>query len=282
MRSKQLFNSIRVKLSKIENAAEAESITYLILDDLFTVSRTDLLIDKFITDYAAHESTLNTYLQRLLKKEPVQHVIGHVEFYGRKFLVNKNVLIPRQETEELVDLILQSNKHLEDSKIVDIGTGSGIIPITLKKEMPNNQVIGIDVSTAALATAKRNALLNNADVNFIESDILSSESAYLQDAQLIISNPPYVTHAERASMDDKVLNFDPAMALFVQDEKPLIFYEIIAKKAAEYLVESGVLYFEINERFGNEVLQLLTRLNFKNVKLIKDMQGKDRFTTAEK
>lgn len=282
MRSKQLFNSIRVKLSKIENAAEAESITYLILDDLFTVSRTDLLIDKFITDYAAHESTLNTYLQRLLKKEPVQHVIGHVEFYGRKFLVNKNVLIPRQETEELVDLILQSNKHLEDSKIVDIGTGSGIIPITLKKEMPNNQVIGIDVSTAALATAKRNALLNNADVNFIESDILSSESAYLQDARLIISNPPYVTHAERASMDDKVLNFDPAMALFVQDEKPLIFYEIIAKKAAEYLVESGVLYFEINERFGNEVLQLLTRLNFKNVKLIKDMQGKDRFTTAEK
>ncbi|GAB3341407.1 peptide chain release factor N(5)-glutamine methyltransferase [Marivirga atlantica] len=282
MRSKELFIHISEKLKTVESKEEANSITYIILDELFHSSRTDVLIDKEVPDYKNKADGLDQIIERLLNKEPVQHILGHTEFYGRKFLVNKNVLIPRPETEELIHLIITADKSLKEGKIVDIGTGSGIIPITLKKELPENNVLGIDISHAALATAKRNAQLNNVEVEFIEDDILNSESDYLAHSDIIVSNPPYVTNSERKTMDTKVLEHDPALALFVEDDDPLLFYRVIAEKAYDKLNVGGKLYFEINEQFGDEVVQLLTKYKYKNITLIKDMQGKNRFTSAIK
>jgi len=282
MRSKELFNLISERLKTVESNEEADSISYILLEELFQASRTDVLIDNEISAYKNKAEELSQYIERLLKKEPIQHILGHTEFYGRKFLVNKNVLIPRPETEELVHLIITDNKSLKEGKIIDIGTGSGIIPITLKKELPENMALGIDVSTSALATAKRNAILNNAEIEFIEDDILLSKANYLANADIIISNPPYVTNSEKELMDAKVLEYDPELALFVEDENPLLFYKVIAEKAYERLKAGGKLYFEINEQFGNEVVELLVKYDYKNITLIKDMQGKNRFTSAVK
>jgi release factor glutamine methyltransferase len=282
MRSKELFNHISEKLKTVESKKEADSITYIILDELFHHSRTDVLIDKEVADYESKADELDQIIERLLNKEPIQHILGNTEFYGRKFLVNKNVLIPRPETEELIHLIITADKSLKEGKIVDIGTGSGIIPITLKKELPENNLLGIDISHAALATAKRNAQLNNVEVEFIEDDILNSESDYLAHSDIVISNPPYVTNSERKIMDAKVLEYDPALALFVEDDDPLLFYRVIAEKAYDKLNVGGKLYFEINEQFGDEVVKLLTKYKYKNITLIKDMQGKNRFTSAIK
>jgi len=282
MHSKVLFDQITKQLLVIESKGEAQSLALLLLEDLYGIDKTDILVDKPIADCTAQKEQLNTYVARLLNHEPIQHIIGYVTFYGRKFLVNKNVLIPRNETEELVHLILSENKALEDAKIVDIGTGSGIIPISLKKERPKNEVIAIDVSTAALATAKRNATLNNASIIFMEDDILISEALYLKDADIVVSNPPYVMEYEKMAMEEKVKAHDPGLALFVEDDDPLKFYKAIIEKTALRIKEGGLLYFEINEQMGASTVLLLQENNFKKIRLIKDMHGKDRFTVAEK
>jgi len=276
MNSKHLFENIKTTIAEFEEEGEAEAIAFLIVEDLFQIKRMDMLLEKEIEISSQTQEKLNTILDQLKNGKPIQHILGKVEFYGRQFLVNPNVLIPRRETEELVHLILENNPDLSEELIVDIGTGSGIIPITIAKERKHCEVYGVDISSAALATAKRNAMLNHAKVSFIQLDILE-ENLDLPKANIWVSNPPYVMEKEKTDMQAKVFEHDPSSALFVPDHDALRFYERISLLAYENLVEGGELYFEINEQFGKEIKLLMEETGFKEVKIKADMQGKNRF-----
>lgn len=242
----------------------------------FGMSKTDLLINKNIEVSRDDALNFNNVLERLSKGEPIQYVLNQADFYGLKFKVNKHVLIPRQETEELVDLIIKKHQD-RNLKILDIGTGSGVIPVTLKKHLPNANVQAIDVSSDALILAKENALKQEVEVLFLESDILNKDYwDKLEKYDIIISNPPYVLNSEKDLMHQNVLNFEPHLALFVEDENPLLFYKKITHLAKQKLKKGGSLYFEINEQFGQETKQLLIKNNFIKVQVVKDINGKDR------
>ncbi|GAA5039591.1 release factor glutamine methyltransferase [Marivirga lumbricoides] len=279
MNSKKRFKEIVDQLKNFENQQEAEVIAFWLLDDLAHISRMDILVEKEKELTAEEEQKIDDAIKRLKNNEPIQHILGKVEFYNRQFLVNQNVLIPRLETEELVELILADHPDLTEEVVVDIGTGSGIIPITIAKERNGAKVYGLDISGAALETAKRNALLNRAEVEFIKIDILE-ETPALPKAEIWISNPPYVLESEKNVMSKKVLDFDPAQALFVKDDDPLIFYKRISSLARQNLKAGAYLYFEINEKFGEEVKVVMEIHGFNNVKIIKDMQGKHRFVVG--
>jgi len=219
---------------------------------------------------------------RLLQNEPIQYILGETEFYGTKIQVNPSVLIPRPETEELVDHILNSRKTTPFS-LWDIGTGSGCIPIAIKKQAPKSTVFASDVSLAALATAKSNARLNNADVNFLENNVLAVRCNPLpQKVDIIVSNPPYVREAERSSMEANVVDFEPHLALFVPDNDPLVFYKAIIQVAQFSLVDGGEVWCEINENLGDSLKKLFDLNNFGSIKLMQDMQGKNRIIKAVK
>lgn len=281
MNSKALFENIKTTLAEFEDEGEAEAITFLMLEDLFHISRMDVLVEKEIEISKQTDEKLQSFLAELKSGKPIQHILGKVEFYGRQFLVNPNVLIPRRETEELVHLLLERNPDLSEQLIVDIGTGSGIIPITIAKERKHCEVYGVDISSAALATAKRNADLNHAQVSFIQADILE-EDLDLPKANIWVSNPPYVMEKEKAQMEAKVYEHDPATALFVPDHDALIFYERISQLAFKNLVTDGELYFEINEQFGKEVKIIMEECGFKEVDIKEDMQGKERFAFGKR
>lgn len=279
MNSKQVYNNIFQTLSTFEEPQEAEALSYWLMEEFYHISRTDILVEKNFNPKVEEDDALQKAIERLKSHEPIQHIIGKVSFFNRQFLVNRNVLIPRQETEELVDLILKDHTDLKDKVVVDIGTGSGVIPITIAKERQDVQVYGIDISSAAIATAKRNATFNRAKVTFIKSNILE-KTPLLPPADIWISNPPYVLESEKQSMAKKVLDFDPAVALFVPDQNPLLFYERITELAKQNMNSMAYLYFEINEKFGKEVKQLMQNEGFLNVNIINDMQGKNRFVSG--
>lgn len=276
MNSKTLLEKTKNSIAEFEIESEAEAIAFLILEDLFQFSRMDILVEKEIEISQSEEDKLESILTELQNGKPIQHILGKIEFYGRQFLVNPNVLIPRRETEELVHLILENHPDLSEQMIVDIGTGSGIIPITIAKERKHCEVYAVDVSSSALATAKRNAQLNHANVNFIQADILE-EDLDLSKSNIWVSNPPYVLEREKAEMHPKVFEHEPSNALFVPDHDALIFYERISQLAFKHLMPGGELYFEINEQFGKEVKKLMENKGFQDVKIMGDMQGKDRF-----
>ncbi|WP_296618578.1 peptide chain release factor N(5)-glutamine methyltransferase [Marivirga sp.] len=281
MNSKLLLEKLIKSILEFETEGEAEAIAFLILEDILQISRMDVMMEKEIeTSDSIHEK-LDSILSELRTGKPIQHILGKVEFYSRQFLVNPNVLIPRRETEELVHLILENHPDLSEQLIVDIGTGSGIIPITIAKERKHCEVFAVDISSSALATAKRNAKLNHAKVSFLQADILE-EDLDLPKSNIWISNPPYVLEKEKAEMETKVFEHEPANALFVPDHDALIFYERISKLAFKHLVQGGELYFEINEQFGKEVKKLMEDNGFRNVKIMGDMQGKDRFVFGRK
>jgi release factor glutamine methyltransferase len=281
MNSKLLLEKIIKSISKFETQEEAEAIAFLILEDLLQISRMDILVEKEIEVSKSVHEKLDSILLELEKGKPIQHILGKVEFYSRQFLVNPNVLIPRRETEELVHLILENHPDLSEQMVVDIGTGSGIIPITIAKERKHCEVFAVDISSSALATAKRNAQLNHANVSFIQADILE-EDLDLPKSNIWISNPPYVLEKEKAEMEAKVFEYEPANALFVPDHDALIFYERISLLAFKHLVPGGELYFEINEQFGREVKKLMEDKGFQDVKVMADMQGKDRFVFGKR
>ena len=214
-----------------------------------------------------------------LKKEvPIQYLLGKTNFYGLDFEVNENVLIPRPETEELVEWIINENlKYIKVKKlkILDIGTGSGSIAVSLAKNIPNARVFALDVSKKALETAKRNAKNNNVDVTFIHQNILEIEDLK-NDFDVIVSNPPYVRNLEKQEIKKNVLDYEPHLALFVEDDDALIFYRKIAEIAQRNLIENGQLFFEINQYLGNEMKDLLQNMNFRNIELKKDIYGNDR------
>jgi len=274
MKSKDLHNKIVDQLLNVYPREEAESIGAILLDGDCNVNQMDLLMDKDF-DYNRHvEESISQAIKRLLKKEPIQYVLGKAHFYGRDFSVNPSVLIPRRETEELVHLVINDHPNFNGT-ILDIGTGSGCIPVTLKLELPNAQVEAIDISASALIIAKQNADTLEADIKFHEWDILSSDELP-SNYDIIVSNPPYVMNREKAEMQSNVLEHEPDLALFVEDDDPLIFYNTITQKATKSLIKGGGLYFEINEQFGIEVANEMQSKGFVNVEVIKDMQGRDR------
>ncbi len=222
---------------------------------------------------------LTDITKRLKAEEPLQYILGNTEFYGYNFEVNSNVLIPRPETEELITWIKESSSENDNIKILDIGTGSGCIPITLKKEIPTAEVFALDISEKAIETAKKNAKNNNVDVTFLLHDILS-EKELENTFDIIVSNPPYVRNLEKEEIKNNVLNNEPHLALFVEDDNPLIFYKRIADIAKTALNPNGLLFFEINQYLGNETKQMLEDKNFSNVILKRDLFGNNRMIKA--
>jgi release factor glutamine methyltransferase len=257
---------------------EAESFFYLILENRYQLRRIDLALDAEKEFSDVEISNWNVILEKLKTQIPIQYILGTTHFYGSEFVVDENVLIPRPETEELVDWIVKLNTKLskkKDLKILDIGTGSGCIAISLAKNILNSAVFAVDVSEKALAVADKNATLNKVIVTFLHKNIL--ETNHLdQKFDIIVSNPPYVRNLEKAEIKPNVLENEPHLALFVPDNDPLIFYKKIAELAAANLNPNGQLFFEINQYLGKETQDLLESLGLKNIELRKDIYGNDR------
>jgi release factor glutamine methyltransferase len=265
-------------LTPIYDAGEAESFFYLILEEKQKLKRIDLALQPDLLFSEEEIVVWNSILEELKKEIPIQYLLGSTSFYGLDFEVNPNVLIPRPETEELVEWIIRNNSKIEkfkDLKILDIGTGSGCIAISLAKNLPNATVSAIDVSEKALATAKKNAQNNSVNVAFINQNILQTEDLK-QQFDIIVSNPPYVRNLEKEEIKKNVLDNEPHLALFVEDEDALIFYKKIAQLAQKNLTANGMLFFEINQYLGPETVALLEELQFKDIELRKDMYGNDR------
>lgn len=269
-------------LSSIHGEDEAESFFYLMLEDKHQLKRIDLALEPDLVFTDDEIVIWNVFLEQLKLEIPVQYLLGTTSFYGLDFEVNQNVLIPRSETEELVEWIIETqNSKLKTPKvrILDIGTGSGCIAISLAKNIPNAEVFAIDVSEEALATAKKNAKANQVDVTFINQNILETEDLGRQ-FDIIVSNPPYVRNLEKAEIKKNVLDNEPHLALFVEDDDALLFYKKIAQIALHNLSAVGLLYFEINQYLGKEMVDLLKELTFKNIELRQDMYGNDRMTRS--
>lgn len=275
--SKTVFQDFIANITLKESNDEIKSIAHLVFAKVLGLDRTDILTAKPTILTSEQEDELYSIAQRINKHEPVQYILGEVEFFGRLFKVNGSVLIPRPETEYLIHEILHyanlQKKH--NLKIMDIGTGSGCIPITLKKELPEAFVTATDISIDALTVARDNAAILNAPVEFIQHDILTQDIP-LGELDVVVSNPPYITQTEEAAMSRNVLQYEPHLALFVPDDDALKFYKAITIKAREVLTGGGLLIVEINERFGNETAALLKANHFHHVAIIKDLDGKDR------
>ena len=262
-------------LTPIYDATEAESFFYLILENRLQMKRVDLALHPEIEFSESQLQDYNDILKKLEQQIPIQYILGSTSFYGLEFEVNENVLIPRPETEELVSWILSNHDSSTHLKILDIGTGSGCIAIALAKNLPNAQVFAIDVSEKALATAKNNADRNEVKVNFIKQNILNTEILE-QSFDIIVSNPPYVRNLEKDEIKQNVLTHEPHLALFVEDQNALIFYDKIANLSQRHLNPNGQLYFEINQYLGKEMVQLLEQKGFSAIELRKDIYDNDR------
>jgi release factor glutamine methyltransferase len=266
------------ELTPLYDAGEAESFFYLILEAKHQLKRVDLALQPDLAFSKSELASSNLILDQLKKEIPIQYLLGTTHFYGLEFEVNSSVLIPRPETEELVDWIIQNSKlkaQHSKLKILDIGTGSGCIAIALAKNLPNAQVFALDVSEQALATAKKNAEKNQVQLSFIHQSILETEDL-AQEFDIIVSNPPYVRELEKYEIKKNVLDNEPHLALFVEDNDALIFYRKIAQLAQKNLSSTGQLYFEINQYLGLEMLDLLQGMGFKNSELRQDIYGNDR------
>ena len=280
MQIKQYRTQFIQALLPVYDTGEAESFFYLILEDKKHLKRIDLALQPDLVFSKAEIADWNTILEQLKLEIPVQYLLGKTHFYGLEFEVNKNVLIPRPETEELVDWIVESQKseiRSEKLRILDIGTGSGCIAISLAKNIPNAEVFAIDVSEKALATAQKNAENNQVNVTFIHKNILGTEDLG-QQFDIIVSNPPYVRNLEKDEIRKNVLDHEPHLALFVEDDQALIFYRKIAELARQNLSPDGQLFFEINQYLGKEMIALLEKMNFRNIELRKDIYENDRMT----
>jgi release factor glutamine methyltransferase len=278
-RTKQLFVQ---KLSNLYDAAEINSLFALVMNHLFNYSYTDIIFKARTILPPEDVSRVVEVLERLMNNEPVQYIFGTTRFCDLPLKVTPDVLIPRGETEELVRLIELENPECE-GKILDIGTGSGCIALALKKRLPNASVLACDISDEALDVAEENAEANNLDVVFFKADVVKTDLIqYVQDVEVIVSNPPYVRELEKEQMRANVLDHEPHLALFVPDDQPLLYYLVIAIQAVNLLAKGGKLYFEINEAFGNEVVKLMWGQGFDQVEIIKDIHGKDRFVRGVK
>ena len=280
---KELQNIFHIELDAIYGKHEVDSFFYLCTEHYLNVPRIQLTLEPGLAITKPETDTFFKVLEDLKQQKPIQYILGETEFYGLPFKVNEHVLIPRPETEELVDLIIRSitaSAVGKSVKILDIGTGSGCIAISLAKNLPKAEVYALDVSKEALAMAKENAKGNNVDITFIEASILEASNwdLFFENTKfdVIVSNPPYVRELEKQEIQPNVLDNEPHLALFVEDNNPLIFYKAITDFAVKKLKTNGKLYFEINQYLGEETKQLLVDANFENVELLKDLNGNDR------
>lgn len=265
-------------LKNIQDEQEIESFFFIITEYLHNLKRVDVALNPNFELSEDEVQKWNAILADLQQEKPIQYITGEAWFYGLKFEVNEKTLIPRPETEELVEWIIESQKLKVQSQkleILDIGTGSGCIPISLKANLPQVNVSAIDVSEKALEMSKRNAELNNVEVNFIQNNILEVGDLN-QHFDIIVSNPPYVRNLEKEEIKKNVLDYEPHLALFVEDIDALLFYRKISQLALKNLSPNGLLFFEINQYLGKETVELLQNLGFKNIELRKDMFGNDR------
>lgn len=281
MTLKELKTHYLNSLSKLYPKTEINTFFFYLIEEYLDLQRIDFSLqpNKIIenTDFLKFEKALN----RLKKEEPIQYILGKTEFYGYPFLVTKDTLIPRPETEELVEWILQELEFQKKKKtsILDIGTGSGCIAISLAKKNKNLSVSAIDFSKEAIEIAKQNAKLNEVNIYLIEKDILLTKE--LDTAfDVIVSNPPYIRELEKVEIKNNVLQNEPHSALFVSDSNPLIFYSKIADLAKNHLTKNGLLFFEINQYLGQETKVMLSKKGFKNIELRKDLFGNDRMIKA--
>lgn len=261
---------------------EQESIIWLILEQLLGLKRLDLLQNTKVKLEAAQRFELEEIMERLNHHEPIQYILGNAHFFGLTFQVNPNVLIPRQETEELVKLVI-TEAPKGTIRILDVGTGSGCIAVSLAKNLEAAQVEALDISQAALYVAKENAKRNGVNVSFIQGDILAETKPVNPETyDIIVSNPPYVMQSEMASMQLNVLDFEPKLALFVPDSEALLYYRHIGNMAYQSLKPGGCLYVEINEQLGYETLQILMGYGFKEGSILQDIHKKDRIIRCRK
>ncbi|WP_298899017.1 peptide chain release factor N(5)-glutamine methyltransferase [uncultured Psychroserpens sp.] len=285
MRLKDIQDIYHKELDAIYGKNEVDAFFNLVIDHYLKLDRVHLLMEPDYSITKIEEQPLFETLSQLKLEKPIQYILGETEFFGLPFKVNEYTLIPRPETEELVALILEDFKG-RSCKILDIGTGTGCIAISLAKHIEYASVSAVDISEDAIIIAKQNAEINTVDVNFIIDDVLNPH--YIKpisgshDYDAIVSNPPYVRHLEKTEIKPNVLDHEPHLALFVDDENPLQFYKAICEFAQTHLKESGVLYFEINEYLGKEMVELLTNFNFKDIELKQDLFGKDRMIKGVK
>jgi release factor glutamine methyltransferase len=279
------FQSQVSQIETVYEKAEAEELVYRLIDAYLGKTRLeywDITGMPLGLDSPKTKNLFDQGVKRLLEFEPVQYIVGHTYFLEHKISVSPSVLIPRQETEELVSMIIANEKENNNLKILDIGTGSGCIPIALSLELNCQEITGLDISKEALVVAKANSQANNASVVFTQVDIMKEEIPY-QELDIIVSNPPYVLESDKQGMDKNVLNYEPGLALFVPNDSPLKFYSAIAEKALNALVQGGRLYFEIHEKFGQEVKELMEKLGYLQVKVHQDIfLSKDRIVSGLK
>jgi len=281
MQLKEIKNIFHLELNKIYPKEEVDSFFYLMIEHYLGLQKFALALEPNYVVTKEAEQPFFEGLQKLKEELPIQYILGTTHFMDLDFKVDENVLIPRPETEELVRWILGAvENEKSEISILDIGTGSGCIAISLAKLLPNAKVYALDVSKGALAVAKENAESNNASVNFLQVDILSNPNLE-QKFDVIVSNPPYVRELEKAEMQNNVLEYEPNLALFVADDNPLVFYSAITQFAVNHLKPNGKLFFEINQYLGEETKVVLESYNFNAIELKQDMFGNDRMLKGE-
>lgn len=297
MKIKELKTHFLNELQSIYDKEEVDSFFFMITEKLYKIRRIDFSLNP---DFKIENtSEWKTIISNLKQEKPIQYILGEAWFYGLKFKVNENTLIPRPETEELVEWIILSQKskakrekrkgnnvfpstfNQKPLTLLDIGTGTGCIPISLKYNLPQAEIFTIDVSEKAIEIAKQNAKDNNVEINFIQADILQIENLKSQ-IDIIVSNPPYVRNLEKTEIKKNVLDYEPHLALFVDDNDALLFYRKIAKLAKKSLQPNGLLFFEINQYLGKETVELVENLGFKNIELKKDLKGNNRMIKCTK
>ena len=274
---KEAIEQLRDGLAGVVEAHEAQAMIRVICEDVFNYDQVDVALcqESELPDFAPER--IADIISRLRRHEPLQYILGSARFHGHRFKVSPAVLIPRPETEQLVDLIIDENTG-SDLRVLDMGTGSGCIAISLARALKFAQVDALDVSRDALAVARENASALKVKVRFFESDMLVPQPAATYD--IIVSNPPYICWSEREAMERNVKDYEPGQALFVPDNDPLLFYKAIAPYAAQSLERGGRLYLEINQRFGDEVKRLLEDNGFDEVRIIDDSYGNPRFVSG--
>lgn len=284
---KDIQNIFHTELDEIYGKNEVDSFFFMLTEAYFNIKRFDLAMNPEYVITKEEETPIFAALSELKLEKPIQHILGTAHFFGLEFMVNEHTLIPRPETEELVQWILDDIKQKdpkEPLRILDIGTGSGCIPIALKKNLPNTLLYAIDISEEALKVAQNNAKINEVTVEFVQADILQLKdfAVFQEDIvfDIIVSNPPYVRNLEKEMMQKNVLDYEPDSALFVADDDPLVFYDAIANLAKANLAKNGSLYFEINQYLGKEMIALLEEKEYQHIELKKDIFGVDRMMKA--
>ncbi len=276
---------LRFQLNHIYSDAESNNIADWVMEHITGLTRIDRVVNKNIPLLPAQLKQFESIQIQLLAQKPIQYALNESWFYGMKLFVDENVLIPRPETEELVDWIVKEvrTSGKTDLKILDIGTGSGCIPLAVKKSLPGCEVYGLDISEGALMVARKNAQIQDLSVHFFHFDILSGKIPdQFPRFDIIVSNPPYIPFSDKSSMADNVIKHEPWLALFVDNDDPLLFYKGILQFSRVQLNEKGFLFFEIHEAFGRQLQNYLNTLGYSNIQLKKDLQGKDRMICVRK